>query len=209
MREHSVAVVALVAGLAVVSGAGCNRDQPPALSDEQKHTLEKLRQQVDRENAERDPNSRLAKLATDRPAPTEGDRPLPKGNAPLVTGPLKISLNGVHTAHQVSGGKLSVASEDWFLRVTLHVENTSKASVPVNFSLVRLLSGETELPRARDAQRLAGTRELDRKLPKGFAEPVILYFEVPSEALGVADKPLTLHFPPAVAGGADARLPIE
>lgn len=203
------AIVFALAAASLAMAAACTRDQPPALTEEQQHTLDKLRAEVDRENAERDPNAKLAKLATGTPTAAEGERPLPKSNPPLSTGPLKISLTGVHTAHQVSGGKLSVASEDWFLRVTLRVENTSKAAVPVNFSLVRLLSGEKELPRARDAQRLAGTRELDRKLPAGFSDSVILFFEVPSDALGVADKPLTLHFPASVAGGADARLPIE
>lgn len=198
----------VIAGLWALLG-GCRRDEPPVLTEEQAHTLEKLRHEVDRQNAARDPNARLAELAARPPPPAAGERPLPAKLAPVDAGPVRVTLTSVHAAHQVSGGKLSVTSEDWFVRVTLQVENLRQGQVPVNFSLVTLSSADGEHPIARDAQRLAGTRELDRALQPGLAEPVVLHFEVPAAALGAKGAPLTLNFPPAFAGGGAARLPIE
>lgn len=202
--------LALVLALALTLVACRDQAPVPDPGPTGDRTLEKLREEVEREQAARDdPNQRLAELAVGAGAPEalEGVRPL-SPDARATVGPFAVRVVGWETSHRAAGnGKLSLTTEDWFVRVTVEATNADRSAQSADFNFARLAGGTDQpLELARDAQRVAGTRELNVELAPGEERELVLYFEAPAEAFG---KGLTLQLPAAVAGNQDVQLPLE
>jgi hypothetical protein len=198
--------------LLAVAVIGCKQEEAPVPDPGPTgdRTLEQLRKEVDREQAEKnDPNQRLAELATGAGPEDalEGERPLPP-DAKAQVGPFAVAVTKLEASHRAAGsGKLSLTSEDWFLRVTVEATNTDRKAQNADLSFVELAGAASEpLALARDAQRVAGTRELSFELAPGEKKEAVLYFEVPREAFG---KGLALRMAPAVAGNPELLIPLE
>ena len=167
-------VVALVALL-----AGCDADRPPA----EDHTLLKLRQEEARRQAQVEQVDRLATAAVRPPAETRRTLPMPK-QPRLAVGPLQMEVVALTTSQVVEGQKVSLATEDRFLRVQLAVKNTGKAAAAADLSRVALVGAQQRTwAIARDVQRLAGSAALQAGLAPGESRDFVMFFEVPEAAL--------------------------
>jgi hypothetical protein len=190
-RRSSPSPLLLVAALAW----GCTKDEPPPPED---RTLAKLRAEADRVEKggapsgppnravpPTDPNATLADLATNGPAATEQKLRIPEPNDTKHVDTLAVKLTALQTSHSVKGEKLSLTTEELFLRVQLVAQNVGTAPAVVALGGARLVDGEAkEYPVARDAQIAAGTRELQRTWAPEERADLVLIFEIPSSALG-------------------------
>ena len=204
-------------GLAVLLCAaallgGCKKEEPPAPTGDR--TLEKLRQEVDRVNQggapaaapdETDPNARLAGLAAGQEQEKPRTHPLPSKETVKVD-TLAVQLTGLESLHSLRGsGKVSLTTDELFLRVKLDAENVGQQSVDVSFSTARLVDAAgKEYPLARDAQTLAGTRTLNHTWESQQRDSMDLFFEVPPAAIAPG---LSLLIP--TRSGEDARIPLQ
>ncbi|HEY0093519.1 MAG TPA: DUF4352 domain-containing protein [Archangium sp.] len=203
-------------GLAVLLCAaallgGCKKEEPAPTED---RTLDKLRQEVDRVNQggapsaspeETDPNARLAGLAAGQAQEKPRTYTLPSKETVKVD-TLALQPTGLESLHSLRGsGKLSLTTDELFLRVKLDAENAGQKSVHVPFSTARLVdAGGKEYPLAQDAQTLAGTRKLDRTWESEQRDSMDLIFEVPPAAIAPG---LSLLIP--TSSGEDARIPLQ
>jgi len=166
-----------VAVLSVV--AGCDADRPPP----EDRTLMKLRQEEARRQAQAEQVDRLATAAVTPPAETRRTLPMPK-QPKVVVGPLQLEVVALTTSQVVEGQKVSLATEDRFLRVQVAVKNAGKAAAAADLSGVVLVGGgQRTWAIARDVQRLAGTATLQAGLAPGESRDFVMFFEVPEAAL--------------------------
>jgi hypothetical protein len=94
-----------------------------------------------------------------------------------------------------------------FLRVHLLAQNVGKQPGKFDLSFARLMDVDgRSYALARDAQRVGGSRELERLFPVNERQELVLYFEVPNDAPG---KRLRLILPQAVGGPGDVSIPLE
>lgn len=193
---------------------GCSKEEAPPQED---RTLAKLRAEADRvgkggapsgppvrNTAPADPNANLADLAT---TDTEGagrKLRLPEPNDTKHVDTVAVKLTGLESSHSVKGGKLSLTTEDLFLRVQLIAQNVGAAPATVAMEGARLVDGSgKEYKVARDAQIAAGTRDLRHTWAPEERTEVVLFFEVPPSAI---DPGLTLVLP---AASGDVRLALR
>lgn len=104
------------------------------------------------------------------------------GTPELSVGSARLRVSSVETSHSVPGPRLSLTSNDYFVRVSLSAQVSGGGAI--DLTQAALSSGGTEYPLAKDAQRLAGTRELARALRADEKLEVVLYFEAPQTAIG-------------------------
>lgn len=205
----SFAVLALAA-------AACTKDSAPAPVANDR-TLEKLRAEVDRANRgesighaptdTEDPNARLAGLATqDFKSRTLA---LPEPNETKMLGPLAVKLNSLQAMHSVKAGKLELTSTDAFLQVKLLAQNTDDFPNSMDFSLAYVTDASGNVyGLVEDAQRGAGTKQLQRAWGAHEREEQVLFFEVPPQTIG---HELKLVLPAGVSSSAssDLKLPLD
>jgi hypothetical protein len=192
---------------------GCTKEEAPPQED---RTLAKLRAEADRverggapsgppgrTQATEDPNAGLAGLAT---ADNSGSNKLrlPEPNDTKHVDTVAVKLTGLESSHSVKGGKLSLTTEELFLRVQLVAQNVGKAPAPVAMERAKLVDeAGKEYAVARDAQIAAGTRQLGRTWAPDERADVVIFFEIPPSAL---DAGLTLVLP---AASGDVRLALR
>lgn len=217
----------LAPALALLWGAGC-KDEPSPDND---RTLARLKEEADREAGKGQPpqkgpphpqgpvsaqqmdqavNDTLAKIAAEskkEPADRAGQQvALPAENATVRLGPWAVKLLTMSASHTESGGKLTLSTEDLFLRAQLVTQNMGSKPAKLDLAFARVVDSKGgEHPLARDVQRLAGTKELSVELPAGERREFILYFEVPGEGPG---KGWSLTLPAAAGGEQDVSIPL-
>jgi hypothetical protein len=194
---------------------GCKEEAAPPQED---RTLAKLRTEVDRVNkggaptgppsatqTPEDPHAKLAGLAAGTDQDRSGPIKLPEPNPTVHVDTVAVKLTGLEATHSVKGsGQMGLTTEDLFLRVALVAENVGQAGAKLDLGAARVVDGENkEYPIARDAQVLAGTRQLSRGWEPGERTDLVLLFEVPPPVLG---SNLTLVLP---AASGDARLALK
>jgi hypothetical protein len=202
--------------LAAALAWGCTKEEAPPQED---RTLAKLRAEADRvgkggapagppsraqQASDEDPNMGLAGLATADEGASDRKLRLPDPNDTKHVDTVAVKLTGLEASHSVKGGKLSLTTEEQFLRVQLVMQNVGQA--PANLSLdgARLVDAAgKEYPLARDVQIAAGTRELRHTWAPEERSDVVLFFEVPPSTL---DAGLTLVLP---ATSGDVRLALR
>lgn len=150
-----------------------------------------------------DPNANLAGLATADDGEARKLK-LPDPNDTKHVDTVAVKLVALESSHSVKGGKLSLTTEELFLRVQLVAQNVGAAPAPLALDGARLVDAAgKEYPVARDAQIAAGTRELTHTWGPQERAEVVLFFEIPPPAL---DSGLTLVLP---ASSGDVRLPLR
>jgi hypothetical protein len=175
--------------VAVLLLAACDRSRPPPdLSPEEARTLQRLKEELAQQQPpEEDPNANLVKAALTPPAETRQTHPIPKQPRASLGG-VTLEVVALTSSHMVEGAKMSIATEDRFLRVQLAVKNAGKRAAAVDLGRAALVGeGERTWGLARDVQRLAGTRELAAELAGGESRDFVLFFEVPDDAFGGGD----------------------
>jgi hypothetical protein len=200
--------------LAAALAWGCTKEEAPPQED---RTLAKLRAEADRverggapsgpparAQAPEDPNAGLADLAAaDRGASGRKLR-LPEPNGTKHVDTVAVKLTALESSHSVKGEKLSLTTEDLFLRVQLVTQNVGKEPASLALEGARLVDeAGKEYAVARDAQIAAGTRQLRRTWAPEERTDVVLLFEIPPPAL---EAGLTLVLP---AASGDVRLALR
>ena len=193
---------------------GCTKEEAPPQED---RTLAKLRAEADRvgkggapsapptraQGAE-DPNMGLADLATAEAGASERKLKLPEPNDTKHVDTVAVKLTALEASHSVKGGKLSLTTEEQFLRVQLVMQNVGQAPAALALDGARLVDAAgKEYRLARDAQIAAGTRELKRTWAPEERSDVVLFFELPPSTL---EGDLTLVLP---ATSGDVRLALR
>lgn len=214
-RRPLAAVVAVAAVAAFAPLGACNRDgggqgDPPPMD----RTLAKLKEAAERGDsaarpppAVEDPNAALAEAATGERADEPTELRLPANNATVRLGSVAFKLVKLEASRAVRGGKLSLATDERFLRVELVGQNTGEASVSLDLGFARVVDGrQGEWALARDVQRMAGTKELAAPLPAGERRSYVLFFEIPR---GGPREGWSLVLPAGVgSGNEDVRIPL-
>ncbi|WP_224243944.1 hypothetical protein [Hyalangium gracile] len=200
--------------LAAALAWGCTKEEEPPRDD---RTLAKLRAEAERVNKggvpaapppqlqpPEDPNAKLADLATADESAAGQKLKLPEPNDTIHVDSVAMKLMALESSHSVKGGKLSLTTEELFLRVQLIAQNVGAAPAPLALDKARLVDAEgKEHAVARDAQIAAGTRELAHTWGPQERAEVVLFFEIPPKAL---DSGLTLVLP---ASSGDVRLALR
>ena len=173
--------------IAVAALAGCDRAGgaagAPGAPDEDR-TLQRLQQEAIRQQEQVTRVERLANAAVTPQAETRKALPAPK-QPRAVMGPLQLEVVALTVSHVVEGQRVSVATEDRFLRVQVAVKNAGKAAATADFAQAALVGVDQRTwGIARDAQRLAGTPALRSALAPGESRDFVMFFEVPEAALG-------------------------
>lgn len=165
---------------------GCPKAEAPAADD---RLLEKLQAEKDRLDRSGQaprpaPSAPLAEpspLAA-RAVMPDGPKTLPLTGSPdFVCGKGACRISSVETSHSVSTEKMALTSDDCFFKVIVSAQVAGGG--PLDATAAKLISGPTEYPIARDAQRLAGSRELSRTLKPDEQVELVLYFEAPQAAI--------------------------
>lgn len=197
LKRHGALLLA-----AATLWGGCRKEE--AAPPEEDRTLAKLRGEVDRVNrggapaqapgaAPEDPNARLAGLASGAAESAVPKLPLPENNPTVHVDTVAMKLTGLEATHTLKG-KVGLTSEDLFLRVALTAENVGPAPVKLDLDVASVKDAEGQAYGiARDAQVLAGTRQLARAWEAGERTELVLVFEVPPSA--VRGPGLTLVLP--------------
>jgi hypothetical protein len=189
--------------LAAALAWGCTKEQPPPQED---RTLAKLRAEADRVEKggapshppertapPQDPNASLADLATADPGTSEHKLRLPEPNDTKHVDTVAVKLVGLESSHSVQRSKVSLTTEDIFLRVQLVTQNVGTTPAPLNLQGSRVVDSNGKVYSvARDAQLAGGTRELQHTWAPDERLDMVLFFEVPPSAL---DSGLTLVLP--------------
>jgi hypothetical protein len=200
--------------LAAALAWGCTKEEAPPQED---RTLAKLRAEADRvgkggapsgppgrAQVPEDPNAGLATLATADEGASEHKLRLPEPNETKHVDTVAVKLTGLESSHSIKGGKLSLTTEELFLRVQLVAQNVGKEPAPMSMEGAKLVDeAGKEYAVARDAQITAGTRQLGRTWAPEERADVVLFFEIPPSAL---DADLTLVLP---AASGDVRLALR
>lgn len=170
---------------------GCPDKKPDAA--EQDRTLLKLKEAQEKGDVgkgpppQENPNQKLADIATGTKTVEVGRLALPAKNEPVRLGTVSLKLLAVETTPTVTSGKITLSTEQRFLAVKLLAENTSEREQRLDLSMATLIAKGEELPIARDAQRVAGTRELQQTFGLANGQQkmeLVLLFEVPPAAIG-------------------------
>ncbi|MFP2910161.1 hypothetical protein ACLESD_35015 [Pyxidicoccus sp. 3LFB2] len=214
----SLAPVALLTAAALLLG-GCTKEEsaPGAQGGGDDRTLQKLRAEVDRvnqggrptqgpESTRGDPNANLAGLAAGVDEAAERKLPLPEANATVHVETLAVKLTGLESSHSVKGsGKVSLTTEDLFLRVQLVTQNVGAAPLTLDLGGAKVVGATgQEVPLARDAQAVVGTRPLRRTWAPEERTDVVLLFEVPPAVLREDGLHLVMQ-----GSGGDVRIPLR
>ena len=166
-----------VLALGLLLWCGCPKHEEPPEFDPNDRLLQKMKAEQERlakappRTPEPDP---LAEIAA-RPGKPE-TLGIPAGVAADL-GPVSLTLLEVQQSQTVSGGKVSLATTERFLKVTL--EASTKKDVDLNLSGATLALDDTTVPIARDAQRAGQGSSLVTSLGAGRTEKLVLFFEVP------------------------------
>jgi len=182
---------------------GCTKEEAPPQED---RTLAKLRAEADRvgkggapsgppsrTQAPEDPNMGLADLATADQGASDRKLRMPEPNDTKHVDTVAVKLTGLEASHSVKGEKLSLTTEEQFLRVQLVMQNVGQAPAAVSLEGARLVDeAGKEFALARDAQIAAGTRELRHTWAPEERSDVVLFFELPPSTL---EAGLTLVLP--------------
>jgi hypothetical protein len=164
--------------------AACDRGGAPAPTSAEDRTLQKLKEEAAAQQDQATQVERLANVAVTPPEQTRQTLPIPKQPRAAV-GPLQMEVVALTASQVVEGSKVSLATEDRFLRVQLQITNTGKAAAVADLGRIALVGGEQRTwGIARDVQRVAGTVTLQAKLAPGESRDFVLFFEVPEAALG-------------------------
>ncbi|XXF76650.1 hypothetical protein P2318_26870 [Myxococcaceae bacterium GXIMD 01537] len=196
---------ALLLAVATLVG-GCRKEEAPPQED---RTLARLRDEVDRVNRgaapagppsaapSEAPNARLAGLAAGASEAEERPLNLPKDNPTVHVDSVAVKLTGLEAAHTLKGvSNMGLTTEEMFLRVKLVTENVGQTPAKLDLDTARVQDAEGKpYTIARDAQVLAGTRQLERTWEPGERTELVLVFEVPPSA--VRAEALTLVLPAA------------
>lgn len=195
------ALAALALG-AVVAACPDKSADAPASSD---RTIEKLK-------------AEQARIAREGPGPGAPPKSAPEAltqaleasgepreltlpsSAPVTSGAVSVVPKALSATQNVRGAKLTLTTVDEFVKVTLWM--TAAQPVALDVTGAQLHSGERHFPLATDAMRLAGGSPLAFNLGPGPDQPLVLFFEVPRDAL-VKGLTLTLPLP---AGSAEVAL---
>ena len=117
-----------------------------------------------------------------RAAMPDAPKTLPMLGAPdFSCGAGACRIASIETSHNVAGAKMALTSGEYFVKIVLSAQLPKGG--PLDFSDAKLVSGANEYPLARDAQTLAGTRELSRTLKPGEKVELVLFFEAPKAAI--------------------------
>jgi hypothetical protein len=162
---------------------GCPKHEDPPEFDPNDRLLQKMKAEQDRlaKNPPRmqepavDP---LAEIAA-RPGKPE-NLGIPSGVSADL-GPVSLTLLEVQQSQTVSGGKVSLATTERFLKVTL--EAASKKDVDLDLSGATLALDDKSVPIARDAQRAGRGSSLVTPLGAGTTQKLVLFFEAPDEMI--------------------------
>ncbi|NTX00567.1 hypothetical protein HUA74_00560 [Myxococcus sp. CA051A] len=213
-----LAPVARLLAAALLIG-GCTKEEPSseALGTADERTLQKLRQEVDRVNqggrqahgpeATRGaPNAQLAGLAAGLEEAAPRQLGVPEGNATVHVDSVAVKLTGLESSHSAKGsGKMSVTTEELFLRVQFVTQNVGPKPVTLDLESVTVVDAQgASYVLARDAQVLAGTRPLRRTWAPEERADIILLFELPPPAL----REGALHLIMQGTGG-EVRIPLR
>ncbi len=172
---------ALVIGLLLACGCP-KKDEPPEF-DPNDRLLQKLKEEQER--LARAPPHRieepfpLAEIVA-RPSKPE-NLGIPAGVAADL-GPVSLTLIEVQQSQTVGSGKVSLATTERFLKVTL--EATTKKPIDLDLSSATLAFGEKTVGIARDAQRAARGSQLVTSVETGGPQKLVLYFEAADEMIG-------------------------
>lgn len=209
-----VGFVGAMAGLCLLA-AGCRREQPPPPPSDR--TLDRLRSEVERVNAggamatapdqPEDPNQHLAALAAGQgtaPGP-EGPLDSARVGGTASGGGLTATLRSAETSHRLQGKAMALTTEELFLKLEVELSTGAARHLAIDRAVVT--SEEGDHPMARDAQILAGTRQLGFDLAAGETRQVTLLFEVPRTS--VLQGPLVLSLPQSEQGNSEVRLELK
>ncbi len=166
--------------------AGCPKDEGPPADD---RLLKKLQAEKDRLGKGAEPVAIVAAPVAPEPNPLAARAAMPdrpktvpiSGSPDFMVGKAACRVSSIETSHHVAGEKLSLTTDDYFVKVTLTGQVAGGG--PLDLSQAKLVAGGTDYPVARDAQRLAGSRELNRKLAPDEKIEAVLYFEAPLSAI--------------------------
>lgn len=185
---------ALAIGLLLMLSGCPKKDEAPEfdpndrLLQKMKAEQERLAKAGPRKMKEPEPDPLAAIVAAPSKPETLG---IPSGVAADL-GPISLSLTEVEQSQTVGSDKVSLATTERFLKVTL--EATSKKELELDLSGATLSMGERSVPLARDAQRAGKGSPLVTKFGAGQHQTLILYFEAPDEMIGKGLKIiLTTH----------------
>jgi hypothetical protein len=168
--------------LALLVMVACDRGSAPAPPEDR--TLQRLKEEVAAQQEQTTQAERLANVAVTPPEQTRKTLPMPK-QPRVVVGTLQMEVVALTTSQVVEGAKISLATEDRFLRVQLQVMNAGKAAVVADVGRASLVGGgQRTWGIARDVQRVAGTVPLQATLAPGESRDFVMFFEVPEAALG-------------------------
>jgi hypothetical protein len=210
VNPRSPTVVALLWTAALLGG--CTKEESTPGGEDR--TLDRLRQEVERMNRggapsgapSDDPGARLASLAAGHEPDVPRELAPPEPNETVHVDTVAVKLIGLEALHSVRGSsKVALTTDELFVRVRLITQNTGPAPATLSLAEARLMdAGGAEYALARDAQTVAGTRELRRTWKQDERESLVLLFEVPPTALAPG---LTLVL--SGGDGAQARIPLR
>jgi hypothetical protein len=170
----------VVAGLLLLSGCP-KKDEPPEF-DPNDRLLQKMKEEQarlaktqPRPSAEPDP---LAQIIASPSKPE--NLGIPVGVAADL-GPVSLTLLEVQQSQTVGGGKVSLATTERFLKVTLGAAATKE--IDLDLSGATLAVEEESVHLARDAQRAGKGSSLVTHLDKGEQTQLVLFFEAPDEMM--------------------------
>ena len=163
----------------------CPKDEAPSEDD---RLLKKLQAEKDRlANGTEAPHPSMPAVAPEpnplaaRAAMPDQPKVLPITGAPdFMVGRAACRVSALEASHHVAGEKMSLTTDDYFFKVTLTAQVLDGGSL--DLSQAKLVAGTVEYPIAKDAQRLAGSRELNRTLKPDEKIEAVLYFEAPMSA---------------------------
>lgn len=158
------------------------KDEPPRfdpndrLLQKMKEEQERLRREPPRPAQEPDP---LAEILT-KPSKPE-NLGIPSGVAGDL-GDVSLTLLEVQQSQTVGSDKVSLATTERFLKVTLEAI-AKKKPVDLDLSGATLVNGDQTAKLARDAQRAARGSQMVTSI-KTDPKELVLYFEAPDEMIG-------------------------
>ncbi len=182
--------------LLVVATAGCPSTSPPS-DPGMDHTIAKLKQEQARQARE----SKVDPLAEAVVAPEKPEDLALPPTGPAKLGGATVKLTGLRRSQSVTGSKLTLTTADAFLRVELVI--TAGKAQTLSLSDVALHQGSQTYELATDAMRVGGGSPTRLELAPGEAKAIVLYFELPRDAVG---KGLALTLP---GGGAPSEVPLQ